>query len=267
MSARIGIKEIFRKYKSGEKITSVTAYDAAMAGIADVAGIDLLLVGDSLGMTMLGYETTIPVTLEHSLYHTAAVVRGSSRAMVVGDMPFLTSQITPEQTLINAGRYLQEAGASAVKIEGGKAIAPTAARLIKAGIPVLGHIGILPQSVFTEGGYRIHGREKDEAAGLQSDAKALEDAGVFALVLEGLPTGLSAKITETLSIPTIGIGAGPNCDGQIQVIHDILGLFKKFQPRHSKRFANLGETVHQALMEYQNEVKEGLFPGPEQTVE
>ncbi len=267
MKKSIGVREIRRLYRDGEKITAATAYDAAMARLADEAGIDMLLVGDSLGMTMLGYKTTLPVTLRQSLHHTAAVVRGSKRAMVVGDMPFLTYQVSPERALLNAGRYLQEAGAAAVKLEGGERIAETIARLVNSGIPVLGHIGILPQSVLAEGGYRIHGRSDEEAASLLLDARAVEQAGAFAVVLEGLPRKLSARITETLTIPTIGIGAGPECSGQIQVMHDLLGLFKDFVPKHCKRYADLGQAARDAFQKYRNEVREGVFPGPEQTVE
>ena len=267
MEKSVGVREIQARHRAGEKITALTAYDAAMARLADQTGVDLLLVGDSLGMTVLGYKTTLPVTLEQSLHHTAAVVRGTRRAMVVGDMPFLTYQVSAKRALLNAGRYLQEAGAAAVKLEGGEAMAPTIGRLVEAGIPVLGHIGILPQSVLAEGGYRIHGRTRQEAERLLADARAVERAGAFAVVLEGLPRELSARITHELSIPTVGIGAGPECSGQIQVMHDLLGLLEDFVPRHCKPYAQLGRLAREAFKQYRDEVREGKFPGAEQTAE
>lgn len=260
---KVGIRQLHAKCRDGDKIVALTAYDACIARLADEAGVDMLLVGDSLGMTMLGYETTLPVTLEQSLHHTAAVARGSRRAMVVGDMPFLTYQVTPEEALRNAGRYLQEARADAVKLEGGEVVAGTMQRLVQAGIPVLGHIGILPQSVLAEGGYRVHGRTPEEAEALCRDARAVEEAGAFAVVLEGLPLDLSRRLTSELSIPTIGIGAGPHCSGQIQVVHDILGLFEAFLPRHARRYANLADDIRDAVSRYGNDVKEGVFPARE----
>ncbi len=260
---KVGVRQLRRWADEGRHIVAVTAYDALMARLADESGVDLILVGDSLGMTVLGYETTIPVTLRDCLHHTAAVCRGVARAMVVADMPFLTYQISPEQALRNAGRLLQEAGADAVKLEGGERMAPTIRRLVECGIPVLGHIGILPQSVLAEGGYRVQGRSPEAAAQLQRDAAAVEAAGAFAIVLEGLPIDLSARITQELAIPTIGIGAGPHCDGQIQVLHDILGLFEEFVPRHTKRYAALAETIRQALAAYRDEVRAGAFPAEE----
>jgi 3-methyl-2-oxobutanoate hydroxymethyltransferase len=260
---KIGVGELRRLYESGEKIVSLTAYDAQMAEFADECGMHFLLVGDSLGMTVLGYETTIPVTLEQVLHHTAAVVRGTKSAMVVGDMPFLTYQITHEEALRNAGRFLQEAGADAVKLEGGVMSAPVISRLVQAGIPVMGHIGLLPQSVLTDGGYRVHGRTAAEAESLKADAKAVEAAGAFAVVLEGVPRELSAEITASLSIPTIGIGAGSGCSGQIQVVNDILGLFTGFQPRHAKKYVDLGCEIRKAFAAYRTEVQEGTFPSEE----
>ncbi len=264
-SVKITVAEFRRMKSRGERIVALTAYDALFARWAWECGAHLILVGDSLGMTVLGYSSTVPVTLEQSLHHTAAVVRGAPGAFVVGDMPFMTYQISPEQALANAARYLQEAGADAVKIEGGAAMAPTVERLVRAGVPVLGHIGILPQSILVEGRYRVHGRRPEEAAALEADAKALEAAGAFAVVLEGLPAGLSRKITGALNVPTIGIGAGPDCDGQIQVIHDILGLFEDFVPKHTKRYAALAETIRAALKQYAAEVREARFPGKEQS--
>ena len=261
-------KKITTKYlldmkDRGEKICALTAYDYTFAHLADEMDVDLILVGDSLGMTVLGYENTIPVTLEQSLHHTAAVARGVSRGLVIGDMPFLTYHLSAEQALENAGRYLQEAGADGVKLEGGRKMSTTIERLVSAGIPVLGHIGILPQSVLAEGGYRVHGRTKEEFAMLKEDAKAVEAAGAFAMVLEGIPIERSRELTAMLSIPTIGIGAGLHCDGQVQVVHDILGLFEKFVPKHTKRYAELAEAVRSAMGAYHEEVKAGKFPAEE----
>ena len=244
----------------GEKIVALTAYDALMAGLAEECGVHMILVGDSVGMTMLGFESTIPVTLEHCLHHTAAVVRGVRSCLVVADMPFLTYQVNTDEAVRNAGRFLQEAGADAVKLEGGVTMAPTIRRLVEAGIPVLGHIGIMPQSILTEGGYRVHGRKTEEAAALESDAAAIAEAGAFGIVLEGMPTGVSRKITEAVPIPTIGIGAGPDCNGQVQVIHDILGLFEKFVPRHTRHYANLASLTRDALKAYAEDVRTGQFP-------
>lgn len=258
---KLGVRELCQLASSGEKIVAVTAYDYVFGRLADEVGCHVVLVGDSLGMTVLGYKTTVPVTLEESLHHTKAVVRGVAHAMVVGDMPFLTYNITEEEALRNAGRYLQEAGADAVKLEGGRSMASTIRRLVKAGIPVMGHIGILPQCVLSEGGYRVHGKTADEAAELEDDAMAVQEAGAFSVVLEGLTAALAERITRALDIPTIGIGAGPGCAGQIQVIHDILGLYEDFVPRHTKRYAELAHAVRQALAAYRDDVTRGVFPG------
>lgn len=263
--AKVGVRQIRKLATEGRRIVAVTAYDALFARLADQSGVDLILVGDSLGMTMLGYETTIPVTLRDILHHTAAVKRGVKRAMVVADMPFLTYQIGPDQALRNAGRLLQEAGADAVKLEGGERMSATIRRLVECGIPVLGHIGILPQSVKAEGGYRVQGRTPESAAQMRRDALAVQDAGAFAIVLEGISMGLSQEISDTLDIPTLGIGAGPHCDGQMQVLHDILGLFEDFVPHHTKRYAALAEQIRQALAGYRDEVRAGAFPTEEQS--
>ena len=265
VSGKITVRALQALADAGQKLVAVTAYDALTGRLADESGVHLILVGDSMGMTMLGYSTTIPVTLADSLHHTAAVVRGVRKALVIGDMPFLTYQITPEEALRNAGRYLQEAGADGVKLEGGRSMAPTIARLVHAGIPVLGHIGLLPQSILTDGGYRIHGRTPEEARELLEDARAVHEAGAFAVVLEGLPVSLSEQITASLNIPTIGIGAGPACDGQIQVLHDILGLFEAFVPKHTKPYAKLAEAARDAIARYRDEVSAGTFPGEEQS--
>lgn len=251
----------FRKiYESGEKITAISVYDTVMARLADESGIQMVLVGDSMGMTVLGYENTLAVTLDQSLHHTAAVVRGVRRALVIGDMPFLSFHINPDETVRNAGRYLQEAGADGVKLEGGRELVPVINRLVTCGIPVLGHIGLLPQRVIADGGYRIHGKSEHEANGIIDDAKALEDAGVSAIILEGIPTTLGKRITDMITIPTIGIGAGAQCSGQIQVAHDILGLLDGFTPKHSKRYAELATDIRTVFEHYRNDVLNQDFP-------
>lgn len=251
--------------KGREKVVSLTAYDFSMARMVDEAGVQLILVGDSLGMTMLGYENTLPVTLEQMLHHTAAVARGARHALVVTDMPFLTYQASVEQAIVNAGRCIKEGGAGGVKVEGGAFRAPTIHALVENGIPVLGHIGLMPQSIRTTGGYKVQGRKTDDAEQLVADARAVAEAGAFALVLEALPSDLATAITKAVAIPTIGIGAGAGCDGQILVLHDILGLYGDFQPKFVKRYANLGEEIKKALAEYSAEVRGGKFPGPEQS--
>ena len=260
---RVTVRDLAKMKAQGRKIPTATAYDALTAAIADEAGIMLLLVGDSAGNTVLGYDNTIPVTLEESLMLTAAVRRGAPHAMVVGDMPFMSYQLSPEQALANAGRYLKETGADAVKLEGGRLMNPTIRRLVDAGIPVFAHIGLLPQSVLRDGGYRLHGKSDDEARQLLDDALAIQEAGAFAVVLEGIPAELSRQITASLDIPTIGIGAGPHTDGQIQVTPDILGLSTGFLPRHAKRFANLADTMRDAFKAYIDQIQDGSFPGPE----
>ncbi len=218
---KLTVRDLAARRAKGEKLVALTVYDALMARLAEECGADLLLAGDSVGMTVLGYKSTIPVTLEQALHHTAAVCRGARRALVIGDMPFMTYQINADEALRNAGRFLQEAGADGVKLEGGLSMAPTIARLVGAGVPVLGHIGLLPQQVLATGGYRIHGRTPEEAAALLDDARAVEDAGAFAMVLEGLPAPLAERITAQLRIPTIGIGAGAGCSGQICKLGDV----------------------------------------------
>jgi len=241
----------------------LTAYDFSTARLIDEAGLPLILVGDSLGMVMLGYESTISVTMEDMLHHTKAVVRGAQKALVVGDMPFMTYQIDESQALRNAARFLQEGGAQAVKLEGGRTVARTIRRIVDCGIPVMGHIGLTPQSVHQLGGFRVQGRDLATAARLVEDAQAVEEAGAFSVVLEGVPAPLARVITERLSIPTIGIGAGPHCDGQVQVISDLLGLFAAFVPRHARQYAKLAEPIRQAVATYIEEVKAGTFPTAE----
>ena len=262
---RVSIREIAEMKTRGEKIPMVTAYDYTSARLADQAEIPLLLVGDSLGMVVLGYDSTIPVTMEDMLHHVKAVARAAQRAMVVVDLPFMSYQLDPSQALANAARLVQEGGAQSVKLEGGEKIARTVARIVDAGIPVMGHIGLTPQSVHALGGYRVKGRKPKEAAQLLKDAHALEEGGAFAVVLELIPSPLARLISERLSIPTIGIGAGGQCDGQVQVLHDILGLYTDFVPKHTKRYAFLAGTIEDALTQYIREVKEGSFPTEEQS--
>ena len=247
-----------------ERFAALTAYDYTSAQIVDRAGIPLILVGDSLGMVVLGHETTVPVTLDEMLHHTKAAVRGAERALVVADLPFLTYQISPEAALENAGRMMQRTGCRAVKVEGGREIAPTVKRMVDVGIPVLGHIGYTPQSAHVFGRERVRGKDLESGLALVRDALALESAGAFAVVLELVPRQLAAEITGRLSIPTIGIGSGVDCDGEIQVFHDVFGLYTNFCPRHTKRFVNLAEQLNDAACDYATEVRERQFPGEAQ---
>jgi 3-methyl-2-oxobutanoate hydroxymethyltransferase len=244
----------------GERIVMLTAYDATMARLFDRAGIDLLLVGDSLGQVILGLDTTIPVTLDAIIHHTRAVSRGAEHALVVADMPFLTYQVTPEQAMRNAARLFQEGGAAAVKLEGGLAVAETVRRLTAAGLPVMGHVGLTPQHVHRLGGMRQQARDDEAAEELTLDALALEDAGAFAVVLEAIPDAVAEAVTSRLQIPTIGIGAGPHCDGQVLVSYDVLGLFDKFVPPFVKQYAHLGDVILSAAENYAEDVRQGLYP-------
>ncbi|MEY3011515.1 MAG: hypothetical protein RIT45_250 [Pseudomonadota bacterium] len=246
----------------GTKITAVTCYDATFARLVDSAGVDVVLVGDSLGNVVQGQTSTLPVQLDHIVYHSAAVARGLARAHLVADLPFMT-YYSAEVALPNAARLLAEGGAHAVKLEGGAEVAPIVARLVQAGVPVMGHIGLTPQSVHAMGGHRVQGRGAEARARLRADALALQEAGCYAIVLEGIPTRLAADISAELTIPTIGIGAGEGCDGQILVLYDMLGLNPDFQPKFLKRFAELGAEVHSALRAYGDEVRAGTFPAPE----
>lgn len=249
--------------RNGQRIPMVTAYDATGARWVESAGIPAILVGDSLGMVVQGHETTVPVTLDEMIYHTRMVVRGTKKALIVQDLPFLSYQISPEQAMTNAARAMQEGGAGAVKMEGGVNIAPTVGRIVAAGIPVMGHIGLTPQSFYQLGGWRLQGKEPASAAHLIDDALAIQEAGAFAIVLETIPAPLAAQITQKLHIPTIGIGAGPYCDGQIQVFHDLLGLFDDFVPRHTRQYAQLGKAMEAAFRSYITEVQGGQFPDAE----
>ena len=257
---RVTIGQIKEMKQKGEKIPMLTAYDYATARLIDEVGVPLILVGDSLGMVVLGYESTIPVTMEEMLHHTRAVVKGTKRALVVGDMPFMTYHAKISDALYNAGRFLQEGGAQAVKLEGGEPMAEAVHRVVECGIPVMGHIGLTPQSVHQLGGFKVQGKSPEAAMRLIKDAQALEEAGVFSIVLESIPTPLAKIITQKVSVPTIGIGAGPWCDGQVQVISDLLGLFTDFVPKHAKQYAKLFDTIKKATADYISEVQNGTFP-------
>jgi 3-methyl-2-oxobutanoate hydroxymethyltransferase len=266
-SEKVRVPDLARMKARKRKIAMLTAYDYCFARLFDQAGIDLLLVGDSLGMTVQGRDTTLPVTVDEMVYHLRMVTRAATRALVIGDMPFLSYQVSAEDALRNAGRLIKEGGAEAVKLEGGVMIADTVRRLVDVDIPVMGHIGLTPQSVHRMGGYRVQGRSEGKTPGcrerLLEDAAALEAAGVFAIVLEGMPAELAGEITERCAVPTIGIGAGPECDGQVLVMHDMLGLTQSRKPRFVKSFAALSEAVSAAAAAYAREVREGAFPAPE----
>jgi len=257
---KIRVPDLVLMKERGERIVMLTAYDATMARLLDRAGIDLLLVGDSLGNVILGLDTTIPVTLDAMIHHTRAVTRGANRALVVADMPFLTYQVSPEQAMQNAGRLFQEGGAAAVKLEGGRAVVEAVRRLAAAGLPVMGHLGLTPQHVHHLGGMRQQARNDEAAQELTADALALEDAGAFALVLEAIPDAVAEIVTSRLKIPTIGIGAGPHCDGQVLVSYDALGLFDKFVPPFVKQYAQLGQQILNAVSHYAEDVRQGEFP-------
>lgn len=252
---------MLRDMKSrGEKITMLTAYDYPMAKIADEAGVDVILVGDSLGMVVLGFDDTLSVTMDMMIHHTAAVTRATERALVVADMPFMSYHVSIEEAVRNAGRLIQEGGAQVVKIEGGAVMIPVIERLVCLGIPVIGHLGMTPQSVNKFGGFKVQGKDESDALRIEEDAKALQDVGVSAIVLELVPDDLAKRITRDLDVPTIGIGAGPCCDGQVQVIHDILGLYDKYIPKHAKQYMNLKEQASDAIRSYVDEVRSSKFP-------
>ena len=257
---RTTIDDVGNMKQRGEKIAMLTAYDYPTARLLDEAGVPLLLVGDSLGMVVLGYASTVPVTMEDMLHHIKAVVRGSQRSLVAGDLPFMSYQVSSDDALRNAGRLLQEGGCQAVKLEGGERVAESVRRMTESGIPVMGHLGLTPQSVNQLSGFRVQGKTPRAAVQLLNDAQALEQAGAFAIVLESIPAHLAKVLTERLSVPTIGIGAGPHCDGQVQVVHDILGFFEDFMPKHAKQYASLAETIRSAARAYMEEVSGGRFP-------
>ena len=262
---RTTILQIKEMKQKGKKIPMLTAYDYATAKIIDQAGVPLILVGDSLGTVILGYDSTIPVTMDVMIHHTKAVVRGTAQAMIIGDMPFMTYHASISEALHNAARFMQEAGAQAVKLEGGVTMAETVKRIVDCGIPVMGHIGLTPQSVHQLGGHKVQGKTQESAARLIKDACALDEAGAFAVVLEAVPTPLARIITQKISVPTIGIGAGPFCDGQVQVVSDMLGLFTDFVPRHSRQYARLADGIKQAVGDYVKEVQAGAFPTDKQS--
>ncbi len=262
---RITPDQIRQMKARGERIPMLTAYDYATASILDSAGVPMLLVGDSMGMVMLGYDSTLPVTIDDIIRHAQAVTRGAKRALVIADMPFGSFQVSPEETMRNAARIMKEAGVQAVKLEGGVRIAASVRALVEAGIPVMGHLGMTPQSVNAFGGFKVQGKTEQTARALLADAAALEEAGVFAIVLELVPAELARLLTERVSAPTIGIGAGPYCDGEVQVIHDVMGLFPDFTPRHAKRFADLGAAMRSGVEAYMREVRERSFPAEGQS--
>jgi len=262
---RVTVNQIKEMKQKGEKLAMLTAYDYSTAKIVDEAGIPLILVGDSLGMVVLGYESTIPVTMEEMLHHTKAVVRGAKRAMVIGDMPFMSYHISADDALRNAARFIQEGGAQAIKLEGGVTVMEKVMRIVGCGIPVMGHIGLTPQSIHQFGGFTVQGKTPEAAAKVLEDALALEEAGAFAIVLETIPAQLAQIITEKVGIPTIGIGAGIHCDGQVQVINDILGSYTEFVPKHAKQYAKLADIISKAVAQYHNEVKAGTFPTEKQS--
>ena len=257
---RVTTRHISQMKRRSERIAMVTAYDALSAGAAERTGIPMVLVGDSLGQVVLGYDSTVPVSMEDMVSHTAAVARCAPSPLIVADLPFLSYQASEELALTNAARLLQEGGAQAVKLEGGVSVAPTVKRLTDSGIAVMGHVGFTPQSVNQLGGYRVQGRTEEAAAQILEDALALQEAGAFAIVLELMPTEVAATVTERLTVPTIGIGAGPECDGQVQVFHDLLGLLPDFRPKHAGRYGDLAEVIDAALVSYADDVRGNKFP-------
>ncbi|HPP37998.1 MAG TPA: 3-methyl-2-oxobutanoate hydroxymethyltransferase [Thermosynergistes sp.] len=260
---KVTIQQLQKMKAEREKISMITAYDYPSARFVDKAGIEIILVGDSLAMTVMGLDSTVPVTMEEMVHHTKAVVRGVENAMVIGDLPFGSYNQSKEQAIANATRLMKEGGCDAVKLEGGVEMAEITKAIVDAGIPVMGHIGLTPQTISKLGGFKVQGKGAQEAEKLLKSALALQEAGIFSIVLECVPEEVGRLVTEKLSIPTIGIGGGRYCDGQVLVFHDTLGLFEKFLPKFVKRYRNLGEEIVKALEEYKQEVKEGKFPGPE----
>lgn len=263
--AAITVSQIVAAKAEKRKLATITCYDSAFARLIDQTAIDLVLVGDSMGNVILGHDGTIPVTVDDIIHHTKAVARVLTKPFLCSDMPFLSYNLSVEQALTNAGRMIQEGGAQGVKVEGGRSIVPQVKAMVEAGIPVLGHLGLTPQSVHAKGGYKVQGRGAAASQGLLDDAKALEDAGAFGVVLEMIPGELASKVTQALKIPTIGIGAGPKCDGQILVLHDILGFDEGFNPKFLKKYANLGKLIREAVAQYDHDVKSGAFPSEEQS--
>lgn len=262
--AKITTQTIVDMKGDGQKISMLTAYDYTMARIIDQAGIETILVGDSASNVMAGYDTTVPMTLDHMIYHASCVVRGVETALVIADLPFMSYQVTSKEALISAGRMMKEAGVHAVKLEGGKPVVDTVRKIVEAGIPVMGHLGLTPQSIYKFGTYKVRATENEEANQLLEDARKLEEAGCFGIVLEKIPASLAQKVTESLSIPTIGIGAGNACDGQVLVAHDMLGLNKEFKPRFLRRYANMDTNMTKAVQHYIHDVKSGDFPNDDE---
>jgi len=260
---KLTVRDIIELKGAGEKIVMLTAYDASFGRLLDRSGVEIVLVGDSLGMVILGYESTVPVTMEEMLHHSRAVKHGVERALLVGDMPFLSYQVETRDAIINGGRFLKEAGCDAVKLEGGLEVCETVAAMVRAGIPVMGHIGLTPQTAGALGGYKVQGRDAQSARRLLAEAKGLAEVGAFALVLECIPDKLAAAITASIAIPTIGIGAGLECDGQVLVSHDLLGMFGKFVPSFVKRYADLAPQIAGAITAFRDEVKSGVYPDAE----
>lgn len=252
--------DIQKMKEEGRKITMLTAYDYPTALLEDRAGIDIILVGDSVGMTVLGYENTIPVTMDEMIHHTKAVTRGAKYALIIGDMPFMSYHTSEQEAILNAGRFMKEGGADAVKLEGGASVKEIVRAIVKAGIPVMGHIGLTPQTISMLGGFKVQGKDAQTAQRIIEDALLLEEAGAFSVLLEAIPAPIAKRITERLKIPTIGIGAGPHCDGQVLVVHDMLGLFDRFTPKFAKRYVNLSQEMLKAFESYREEVLQGTFP-------
>jgi 3-methyl-2-oxobutanoate hydroxymethyltransferase len=266
-TSRLSTRDIVAMKQRGERIAALTAYDYTGAQMLDAADIPFILIGDTLGMVLQGEQTTLPVTLDQIIYHARMVERGAQRALLVGDMPFMTYQVCIEDALRNAARLMTEGRVGAVKIEGGAEVAPTIERIVKAGIPVCGHLGFTPQSTHALGGPRVQGRDPSAAVSLIAHAKALEAAGAFAVVLELVPALVAAEISQRIGIPTLGIGAGPHCDGEIQVFHDLFGLYTDFQPRHTRRYLEGAQAISSAARRYREDVAARAFPGPEQTAD
>ena len=263
---RVTIRDLRRMKRNGEKIPMITAYDYTSAQLVEQAGIPLILVGDSLGQVVLGYDSTVPVTMDEMVHHIKTVVRGTRRAHVVGDLPFLSYHADVPEAIRNAGRLLKEGGAQSVKLEGGRGQAETVSRIVESGIPVMGHIGLTPQSVNQLGGYRVQGRSLKDAVRLMEDARALEEAGAYAIVLECVPAQLARMITERVGVPTIGIGAGVGCDGQVQVFHDMMGLYQDFTPKHARQYAQMGQTIVEATRDYVRDVQGERFPDDSESI-
>jgi len=260
---KVTINYLEKKVSEGKKITMMTAYDFPTASLVDQAEIDTILVGDSLAMVVLGYESTVPVTMEEMIHHCKAVRRGAKLSFIIGDMPFMSYQVSVEKAVENAGRFIKEAGCEAVKLEGGSEMVPVVKAITEAGIPVCAHIGLTPQTATKLSGFKVQGKDAESANKLVQSAKDLEDAGAFMIVLECIPDQVASKITDSLKIPTIGIGAGKYCDGQVLVYHDLVGLFERFTPKMVKQYVNLSPMIREALVQYREEVEKGIFPGPE----